>query len=269
MSGSAQFSDRPPGGRAPKPLRIARAAFRRFGQLSSVIGPVSAARCMAGPGIAGERMSVRVKGFADPFYVRPRDSDSWVMCQVFSDLECELPPEIADLEPRVILDGGANAGFSTRYFAEKNPDAVVLAVEPDANNAEMIGLNTKPVADRVRLFRGGLWSSDGHVRVSNHGASSWQLQFEPAEADDPSAVECWAVPTIMERAGVEHIDVVKLDIEGAEEQVFRDGDLGWLERVRALVIETHGETADAVVREAMSSRGFQLGRQGEKLVAWR
>jgi hypothetical protein len=46
------------------------------------------------------------------------------------------------------------------------------------------------------------------------------------------------VDTIMKEQGIDHVDILKIDIEGAEREVFRDPS-SWLRKVDALIIELH------------------------------
>jgi hypothetical protein len=48
-----------------------------------------------------------------------------------------------------------------------------------------------------------------------------------------------SIPTLMHRLGVDRIDLLKLDIEGAEHDLFQDGAQDWLTSVHAIAIETH------------------------------
>ena len=54
---------------------------------------------------------------------------------------------------------------------------------------------------------------------------------------------------ILEASGFDVVDLVKIDIEGAERAVFRQVD--WLERVRALAIEFHGSAREEIGFDAL------------------
>ena len=57
-------------------------------------------------------------------------------------------------------------------------------------------------------------------------------------------------------------DLVKLDIEGAEVELFRKPD--WIKDVAAILVEIHSEAADALIRNACE--GWTVARTGEKLL---
>lgn len=46
------------------------------------------------------------------------------------------------------------------------------------------------------------------------------------------------VPDLLAEHDIEYVDVFKIDIEGAEKELF-EGDTGWLDRVGAVAIELH------------------------------
>src|SRR5262249_37559791 len=88
------------------------------------------------------RPEVRLRGPGYPadFAIRRRDSDYFVFSSIFleGELSAYVPPE-----PRLIIDGGANIGFSTAYLARNYPSATVVAVEPSADNCTRIRRHCK------------------------------------------------------------------------------------------------------------------------------
>jgi len=51
-------------------------------------------------------------------------------------------------------------------------------------------------------------------------------------------VQGMTVDTIMREQGIDHIDVLKIDIEGSEREVFRDPS-SWIDKVDTLIVELH------------------------------
>ena len=70
----------------------------------------------------------------------------------------------------------------------------------------------------------------------------------------------------MQEAKLSEVDLVKLDIEGAETEVFNASQLDWLEHNRALIIEIHGKKAEAAVGSAMERRGYRFYQRGDKFI---
>src|SRR5262245_16506338 len=80
-------------------------------------------------------VQLRVPGYPTAFTIRRHNSDYYVFSSIF--LEEELSAYVP-AEPRLIIDGGANVGFSTAYFAQHYPSAIVVAVEPSGENCAWI-----------------------------------------------------------------------------------------------------------------------------------
>jgi hypothetical protein len=56
---------------------------------------------------------------------------------------------------------------------------------------------------------------------------------------DEQGVRAMSMATLMAHCGLDHIDLLKLDIEGAEKDVFEAADLQWMDRVRTIAVELH------------------------------
>jgi hypothetical protein len=66
------------------------------------------------------------------------------------------------------------------------------------------------------------------------------------------------MPSLMREFGIDTIDLLKLDIEGAEKELFGAATEEWLPRVRNILIETHERIypgSDTAVRSALSDFG--------------
>ncbi len=65
--------------------------------------------------------------------------------------------------------------------------------------------------------------------------------------------------SLLRESGFEKIDILKIDIEGAERELFADNPSVWLDRVENLFIELHGEEAERIFNKAMSEYEFERG----------
>lgn len=174
--------------------------------------------------------------------VRPGTADVNVLRQVYG------PPRPAyklrcPVEPRVVLDLGAYTGISTRWFCDQYPDARVIAVEPHPDRADLARRN----APRAEVLRRAVGAEAGMATLRRNEQGGWADSIiRPGE--DVAEV---TVNTVDEILGEARAEVVKVDIEGAEREVFRAGG-EWLRHVRLLFIETHDRyvpgCTDAVVR---------------------
>jgi FkbM family methyltransferase len=173
--------------------------------------------------------------------LRPGTSDAAVVEATFAD-RYHLPPAHARLsvEPR-ILDLGSNIGLTVAHLAVLYPRARILGVEMDADNAKLALHNTEPWRDRCKIVNAAAWHSDGEVRY--RGTAGDEVGFHIVEGADPvigdSARAISMDKLVAELAGHNApIDYLKLDIEGAEEQVLRI-NTSWTERVHSIKVELH------------------------------
>lgn len=206
-------------------------------------------------------VDIRVPGYPEPFQLRRMSSDLSVFETVFFKREFDLHFPV---EPRLIIDGGANVGYSTAYFANRYPKAKVIAVEPSHDNAMMLRENCQSYKN-VEVVEGGLWSESGHLRISNPTDLAWAFQCEMAPADAPDAFPAFSVDTLLDRSGFERCDLLKLDIEGAEEQLFSAPEK-WLDRVDTILVEIHNDAALAAVKNACPQGLWHYRDFGEKIL---
>ena len=205
---------------------------------------------------------LRVPGIAYPILCRPTSSDRFTFGQVFVEHDSDVSLPAA---PRLIIDGGANVGYASIVFANKYPHAQIIAVEPEVNNYRLAVENCRTYPN-IHVILGGIWTSDAHLAIGNPQAESWSFTVREVEDAPPNAIRGYSIATLLRQSGYETIDLLKLDIEGAEEQIFSAADTAWIDHVRVLVIETHGERSEQAVQAALAERAFAQTQQGEKLI---
>jgi FkbM family methyltransferase len=211
---------------------------------------------------------VGVPGITRPVFIRSGTSDIRVFRQIFiaKDYDLELPLKREAV--KVIVDGGANTGCSTAYFASTYPDAHVIAIEPEASNFEVLSSNTRDYANVFRI-QAAIWRANETVWVGGPDVEKWAVQVVPGDSDGAKPVRALTMDEILKLSHETSVDLLKLDVEGAEREIF-SGDCGWLERVKLIVIELHDRMkpgCSEAVFSAASRYGFvQLGKRGENVL---
>lgn len=197
-----------------------------------------------------------------PVYFRPGTSDLAVIRAILVEGEADVPVR---RPPRFIIDGGANIGLFSREMARRFPEATIIAVEPDAGNLEILRRNTAAFPN-VRIIAGGIWPRKCHLKIVNPLGSPYSFQVRELSGPAPGAVEAFTIPELMSLAGASTIDLLKLDIEGSEKEVFATGTEAWLPRVRQLLIEIHPTYRPQLVETvygALNKRPHRIRPQGE------
>jgi FkbM family methyltransferase len=228
-----------------------------------------------------ELLRVAVKlGFPEPavWRLRPRQvahrlearlrgsSDMNVFNQIFMFEEYACLKELP--EPSLVLDLGANVGFSSAYFLNVFPAARVVAVEPDERNMAVCKANLAPYGDRVLLLHGAVWSRPKMLRLLQGAygdGREWTTQVDELIDSEGAhgGIQAWDVGSLIDMSGASSVDLLKVDIERAELSVFGDSAGTWLPRVRNICIELHGKDCEEVFFAALADFDYELEHSGE------
>ncbi len=173
-----------------------------------------------------------------------------------------------------IIDAGANIGCATILFKTWFPDAEVISVEPESSNYTLLQRNVSlNKLSGVHLVHGGLWTKDENLSVRSDFRDGSHSAFTVSSATDgqENTVEGFTVKGLLTRHNFPHVDLLKIDIEGAEQYVFSDDAhlQSFLPWVRCLAVEVHEECiSEAEVAGKLEQAGFACSRSGEYLIAF-
>lgn len=202
-----------------------------------------------------------------PVYCRSGTTDISVLSQIFCFEEYSC---LADVQGSgLILDLGANVGHSASYLLTRYPDAEMICVEPDPGNFELLRRTIAPYGPRVRAIRSGIWSETcGLVMDERYEGvgREWSRRIRPAVDGETPLMRAVDVASLLEGSGRERIFLLKVDVEGAEREVFGPSSAAWIDRVDNIVVELHGPDCDRAFYEAIAGRGFEVSNYGELVV---
>lgn len=213
--------------------------------------------------------SVSVPNIKHPVFVRLATTDTSVLKQVLIEKHYDFR---LTFTPRTILDAGANIGLSAVFFANRFPNSVILAVEPEYSNYQLL-LKNVGAYPNIKPVHAALWHSEGSISLSdpglgNHGFQTTDVQ--PKADADANLVKATTVEALMLEAGWKTVDLLKLDIEGSEKEVL-DSCSRWIGHVHAIMAELHDDLRPGCSESfAVASGGFtDGGRCGESLFVFR
>jgi FkbM family methyltransferase len=168
--------------------------------------------------------------------------------------------------PLTVLDLGANVGFFCLRFADRAarrsqpPEFTAVLVEGSPLNfaelRERIAANP-PMAERTRLIHGLAGARSGIAVMVE--AEYHALNSIVAHRDTPGT-EVPFVDLELALAGVDEVDLLKCDIQGAEES-FIETYQPLLEKVRVAVFELHHELCDTTRCRALLQAAGLVHRQ--------
>jgi FkbM family methyltransferase len=143
-----------------------------------------------------------------------------------------------------IIDVGANVGAATLWFASMAPKAAIISVEPSqqtegrlANNVRLNGLS-----DRVNLENKAMAPESGTIYF-NESTTSGNSFTTADKGETAVAVEAISLPDLITKYGLSHIDLLKLDCEGAEYALLENLPSSLFSIIRNVVGEYHPNTA--------------------------
>lgn len=176
-----------------------------------------------------------------PLFYLHETMDELFRMQVLSD-GVRLVPGKA-----VIVDAGANIGQVTRVFAR--PAKHVYAIEANPDYYDILEKNREYNGwQNVSTFNFAVAAEGGVARLhlcGNPFAYSITNDFQQGEVPVPAKT----LPVFIKEQQIEHIDLLKLDIEGAEHDVIAAPDFAEVARITdQIFVEIHYRAADAIVQ---------------------
>lgn len=241
-------------------VRLLKYGYR----LGALRGPLTWGRFKLG----GELVAVRLPQYAGPIHVRPGTSDVWTFEKIFVSREYDLSFLHRPLNPQTIIDVGANVGYASIFFARQFPNARIIALEPQEANFALLQRNTAPYPN-VTTLQAALWPRPGSLTIENPGDEAWAFRVGEAAESNSGAIRGISMPQIMAEYGLTTIDLLKIDIEGAEKEVFQQGCETWLAKTQVLVIELHDWMRDGCATafyRATSNFPFRHYTSGENTI---
>jgi FkbM family methyltransferase len=174
-----------------------------------------------------------------PFYFEDI-GDFGLFCEIFrSEAYEQSLPEKAN----VIFDLGANVGVAALYLRLRYPESAIYCFEPDPSNVRRLR-NQAVMTGNIRVYNVALWSSNESLSfyVDPHRGSLSSVS-SVHDRQQKINVEARTLDSLLQEENIREIDLLKFDIEGAEEEVLTTFDC--YDKVNALFGELHADFCDA------------------------
>lgn len=211
------------------------------------------------------------------FTRRYPSSDLGILFQVLGKFEYQ--PAVDILRKRSlngtvrIVDAGANVGFASLYFKACFPDAEVISLEVDQSNCAQLRKNVEAnKLSGVSLFENALWNRQANLVVKRDFRDRTECSFYVEEVEEETGLTGYDLGHYMRRAGWSGIDLLKIDIEGAERYLFETDALAdnVLSKTNVLAIEIHDEfqIREDIYRH-LARNAFEHFNSGDLTIAYR
>ena len=190
------------------------------------------------------------------FFLRPNTKDHETFEEIFKNnlYQISLP-----FNPERIIDAGANTGLAAIFFKLKYKNVKIASIEIEKGNIEMLKKNL--VGDSFKIYEHALYNRKAYFKVEDpfHATNSFVIkEVNQGEKYDISSV---TIDEIMQENHWDYVDILKIDIEGSEKDLFASDYQSWLPKMKVVLIETHDRMIPGcaiTVINAMESCGFIL-----------
>ena len=236
-------------------------ALHSFMVLSGNIGIWSAFKAFVISKFHNRLTSINLKFCGRIFFFRGRSDRGALGHFYIQNYHFIEPPGSNVIE--YIVDGGANIGAETIRFRYFHPNARIIAVETEQRNFEI--LKTNCLSDTLTtVVHAALWPHEEPLSIIERN-SNVAFQVKPTRDGNIRAL---SIPALMSIYDLPRIDILKLDIEGAEEKLFSENTDRWIDRVNSVIFECNAQEAPTAVQSLMrhmTGSPFKAFISGENL----
>lgn len=186
-------------------------------------------------------ISIYISVYKPIIYLRENTSDYSTFKQIFLSKEYDID---YNFSPRVIIDAGANVGMAAVFFSELFPKAIIYSIEPEKSNFIFLKKNTKSYPKVICMQNALHHTANEILDILDEGIGKWGFVTKASSHGTDintivSKVKTVSIRSILKDYEIDVIDILKVDIEGAEIALFELDYEYWLSRTRCIVIELH------------------------------
>ena len=158
-------------------------------------------------------------------------------------------------ESPVIYDCGANVGTSCAYFKYRYPQSQIVAFEPNAKIADYLVKNIKNNSmENIEVINKAVWTDDNGLELGMDDADASSIHL----TKNKTKVDSVRLKDYLEKE--KDVDMLKMDIEGAETEVLKDCRES-LSKVKNIFVEFHSYRKEpqrfSQVTEVLENAGFR------------
>jgi len=204
-----------------------------------------------------------------PFRLRSDSSDIAIFYQIFFEKEYDI---LLPFEPKIIVDAGANIGLAAIYFTNRFQNAFIYSIEPETNNFQLLKENTLayPTVKCINMALSNESNRELMVDTVGLGHSGFVTsEIQNASKNAKNKIQTISVNQLLADSEFDILDIVKIDIEGHEKEVFELNTEKWLPNTRCLIVELHDRMKEGCSKslfKAISNYNFSMEIKGENLV---
>ena len=142
------------------------------------------------------------------------------------------------------IDAGCNIGLTVLFLSKKFKEINAITIEPDESNNDSITFNMAAnKLKNIHSIKGGLWYKNTYLKIVNDFRDKKEWSIRVLETDENTGLYAYSLNEIMNSNEFNVADLLKIDIEGSEKEVFTNpnADVSFLKQTKCIAIEIHDE----------------------------
>ena len=212
------------------------------------------------------------------YQLRKGSTDFLVFEQVILNEEykplVDLIRQFNNTTQAILVDAGSNVGFASIYLNEFISIERTIAIEPSAENSNNLKSNFQLNSfNNIKIYETGLWEKKTRLKLDKNfrDGREWSFRLIETKANDPEGFDCISIQDIFNEENISFIDILKIDIEGGEKEVFKafESHPDLLKKIQFIAIEIHDEVADRKkINQQLMDAGFEIKTVGETTIGY-
>ena len=194
---------------------------------------------------------INIPGYEHNIVFRPGTKDVGTIIQNL--IREEYGKLKVDVSPKVVIDAGGYIGDVSIYYLNRYKNSKVYMLEPNPEAIKLARKNLKHYDGRIEIVEKALWKEDRSLKMN--GVFTGAKLSEKDVDQNGIQIKCISMKSLIERYAIKKIDLLKMDIEGAEEAIITE-NANWLDNVKTLVVEYHGKNIKEKCDKELRQRGF-------------
>lgn len=142
-----------------------------------------------------------------------------------------------------VVDIGANIGIFALYLESKAPGIRIHCFEPasDTRAGLVRNVTANHLDESVTVYPFAVLNRNGnvHLNQATHSGHRSFLALENADRTSGESVACVSLHEAIRMSGAKHINLLKVDVEGVEIEIFEGADPSIWRHIDRVVVEFH------------------------------
>ena len=168
-------------------------------------------------------------------YWRPK-FDFGVMTHFFTP---QIDFDTKNDKPNIIFDIGANIGIETFRFRKLFPFSKIISIEANKENFNILKKNLDQDKNVVTLNL-GIWNEKTKLKLKKSNKNSSQsFSYEKLDSNEKGEefIDADTIQGVIDKFSISEIDILKIDVEGAENFIFDNSCDFWISKVKTIIAE--------------------------------